>query len=319
MKVLGVIFLPVLVAALATGEPPSGPKQTDRPRPVPPKQPAGGPGGAAYPHAGIRETVHGEGGRQFWITEPARPAPGKAPLVIFLHGYSAMTPDTYRGWVNHLAKRGNIVVYPRYQEKLLTPPAEYFSNVAASVKAALAVLRTDGHVTADLERVAVVGHSAGGAEAANYACAAAAGKLPAPKAVMFVQPGQGLARGIQLVPLDDGTAIPAETHLLFVVGADDGIVGTGCARRIWRDTKHVRDRSFVTMQSDDHGSPPLRADHLSPVSWTCGATDALDWLGYWKMFDGLMDAAFAGRQFTVDPAMGAWSDGVPVKPLEVER
>lgn len=60
------------------------------------------------------------------IVEPAQPAPKSAPLVIFLHGWTAMTPDTYRGWVNHLAKRGNIVVYPRYQAKLLSPATEFF-------------------------------------------------------------------------------------------------------------------------------------------------------------------------------------------------
>ncbi len=113
--------------------------------------------------------------------------------------------------------------------------------------------------------------------------------------------------------------MPAETHLLVVVGDADGIVGTGCARTIWQDTKHVRGRSFVTVQSDNHGKPPLRANHLSPVSWTPEATDALDWSGYWKLFDGLMDAAFSGRDYTVGADMGAWSDGTPVKPLKVER
>ena len=55
------------------------------------------------------------------------------------------------------------------------------------------------------------------------------------------------------------------------------------------------------------------------MSWTPTATDALDWFGYWKLFDGLMSAAFAGKDYTVDVNMGAWSDGVAVKPLKVER
>lgn len=288
-------------------------------KPAPPEQPRTGPGGSEYAHAGVRETEHGEGGTQFWILEPARPVPAKAPLVIFLHGYSAMHPDSYRGWVDHLAKRGNIVVYPRYQEKLLTPPAEYFPNVVASVRAALVVLRQPGHVTPDLERVAVVGHSAGGVEAANYAVLAAGEKLPVPKAAMLVAPGQGPERVVKMVPLEDCEKIPVETRLLVVVGDADGLVGNGCARTIWQQTKHVRDRSFVTVQSDDHGAPPLRAGHLSPVSWTPEATDALDWFGYWKLFDGLIAAAFAGRDCTVDAKMGTWSDGVAVKPLKVER
>jgi pimeloyl-ACP methyl ester carboxylesterase len=288
-------------------------------KPAPPQQPASGPGGAEYAHAGYRETQHGSGGGQFWILEPADPKPEKAPLVIFLHGWSAMTPDTYRGWVVHLARRGSIVVYPRYQEGLLAPATEYFPNVVSSVREALSVLGQPGRVQPDLEKIAVVGHSAGGVQAANYCIHAAAEGLPFPKAAMFVEPGQGPDRGLKIVPLDDCGKIPAETRMLVVIGDSDGIVGTGCARTIWRDTKHVRDRSFVTVQSDDHGTPPLRANHLSPVSWTPEATDAIDWLGYWRMLDGLMSAAFAGRNCTVDPDMGNWSDGTPVKPLKIER
>lgn len=230
-----------------------------------------------------------------------------------------MHPASYRGWVNHLARRGNIVVYPRYQEKLLTPPAEYSDNTAAALRAALAILARPGRVAPDLERVAVVGHSAGGVGAVNYTVRAQSEGLPIPKAAMIVEPGQGMEGGIKLVPMDDCAKIPESVRLLVVVGDSDGMVGTGCARTIWQDTKHVRDRSFVTVQSDEYGTPPLKANHLSPVSWTREATDALDWYGYWKLLDGLISAAFDGGSYVVDPGMGMWSDGTPVKPLKVER
>jgi poly(3-hydroxybutyrate) depolymerase len=286
---------------------------------TPPKQPASGPGGSDYAHRGVRETEHGEGGRQYWIIEPAQPAPKQAPLVIFLHGWSAMTPDTYRGWVNHLAKRGNIVVYPRYQDRLLTPATEYFPNVAASVRDALDVLAKPGHVKADLERVAVIGHSAGGVQVANYAVLAASEKLPAPKAAMIVEPGQGKDGGIKIIPMEDCGKFPASLKLIVMVGDADGMVGTGCARTIWRDTRHVSERAFVTLRSDAHGVPPLNANHLAPISWSRRTTDALDWFGLWKTFDALMDAAFSGKPLAVDSSMGVWSDGTPVAPMKVER
>jgi dienelactone hydrolase len=297
--------------AQVSGDPP--------PKPTSPKQPERGPGGADYRHRAIRETEHGEGGEQFWIIEPAQPAPKKAPLIIFIHGWSAMHPDTYRGWINHLAKRGNIVVYPRYQERLFTPAAEYFPNVVASVRAALDVLKQPGHVAPDLGRVALAGHSVGGVQVVNYAVAARDEGLPAAKAVMSVEPGQGAERGLKLVPMHDAATMPAETKLLVVIGDSDGLVGSECARAIWRATRHVTDRAFITVQSDAHGSPPLNANHLAPVSWNRAAIDALDWLGYWRTFDALMDAAFSGKPLAVDPAMGAWSDGVPVTPMKVER
>jgi dienelactone hydrolase len=288
-------------------------------KPSSPKQPAHGPGGSDYPHRAIRETEHGEGGEQFWIIEPAQPAPKNAPLIIFIHGWSAMHPDTYRGWINHLAKRGNIVVYPRYQERLFTPAAEYFPNVVASVRAALDVLKQPGHVAPDLGRVALAGHSVGGVQVVNYAVAARDEGLPMAKAVMSVEPGQGPERGLKLVPMRDAATMPAETKLLVVIGDSDGLVGSESARAIWRATKHVTDRAFITVQSDAHGSPPLNANHLAPISWNRAAIDALDWLGYWRTFDALMDAAFSGKPLAVDLAMGAWSDGVPVMPLKVER
>ena len=285
----------------------------------PPRQPEQGPGGSDYRHRAIRETEHGEGGQEYWIIEPAQPTPKQAPLVIFIHGWSAMTPDTYRGWVNHLAKRGNIVVYPRYQERLFTPAAEYFPNVVASVRAALVVLKQPGHVAPDLSRVALVGHSVGGVQVVNYAVAARDEGLPLAKAVMSVEPGQGAERGLKLVPMRDPATIPAETKLLVVIGDSDGMVGSECARTIWRGTKHVSDRAFITVQSDAHGSPPLNANHLAPISWNRAATDALDWLGFWRTFDSLMDAAFAGKPIAVEAGMGEWSDGVPVQALKVER
>jgi hypothetical protein len=52
--------------------------------------------------------------------------------------------------------------------------------------------------------------------------------------------------------------------------------------------------------------------------------DALDFYGTWKLFDGLTDAAFFGknREYALGDTpeqrfMGKWSDGAPVKELRV--
>ena len=52
--------------------------------------------------------------------------------------------------------------------------------------------------------------------------------------------------------------------------------------------------------------------------------NALDFYGTWKLFDGLCDAAFYGknREYALGNTpqqrfMGVWSDGVPVKELKV--
>ncbi len=320
MKLHAIFSLGVLLFVSASGGGAAEAVTTsEAAKPTPPNQPASGPGGSDYAHRSVRQTEHGEEGQQYWIIEPAQPAPKRAPLVIFLHGWSAMTPDTYRGWVNHLAKRGNIVVYPRYQAKLLSPASEYFPNVAASVRDALEVLAQPGHVQPDLDRVALAGHSAGGVQTANYVVLAASEKLPVAKAAMIVEPAQGKDGGFKIIPMEDCEKFAATLKLIVMIGDADGIAGEGCARTIWRSTKHVQERAFVTVQSDAHGMLPLKADHLAPISWSRPATDALDWLGYWRTFDALMDAAFSGKPLAVDPSMGAWSDGVPVTPMKVER
>ncbi len=284
--------------------------------PQQPAQPTSGPGGAKYAHATVRESEYGAGGQRFWLFEPAKPAPKTAPLIIFLHGYSATRPEPYLGWITHLVRRGNIVVYPQYQKDLLTPPPEYHSNIAAAIRRALEVLAEEGHVAPDLDRVAVVGHSAGGVGSATYAARAAEDKLPIPKAILPVQSGQGAENGVQIIPLSDLSTIPTTTRVAIVVGADDHFVGTRSSRKIWEGAKHVSERRFITVQSDAHGTPRLSSGHLAPLAPTA---NALDWFGYWRLFDELCDAAFSGRPFEPSPAMGKWSDGTAVAPLLIER
>ncbi len=323
MRIFRITFAVLLSAkAILSAQNPDAPVPPEIPvipKPAPPRQPAEGPGGSDYKHRAVRQTDYGKEGLQYWILEPAQPAPKTAPLVIFLHGWTAMTPDTYRGWVNHLAKRGSIVVYPRYQAGFLSPAAEFFPNSIASIRAALEVLAQPGHVKPDLARVAVVGHSAGGVQTANYLIAAASEKLPVAKAAMIVEPGQGKDGGFKILAMEDCQKIPADVKLIVMVGDADGLVGSGTARAIWRDTKQVRERAFVTVCSDAHGMPALKADHLFPISWSRAATDALDWSALWRTFDSLMDAAFSNKPLAVDASMGAWSDGMPVAPMKVEK
>src|SRR5207245_1624187 len=114
------------------------------------------------------------------------PAPTSAPVIVFLHGWSAMQPQAYDRWIEHLVRRGNIVIYPRYQQDLLTPPRDFTPNTLTVVHAALREL----HVQPELEHIAVVGHSMGGAITANIA----ADTSLVVRAAMCVEPGDGTTR-----------------------------------------------------------------------------------------------------------------------------
>ena len=301
------LFFLLLIGGVASGEPAR-----------PPEQPKAGPGGAEYRHESMRRSLHGEGGREYWLFEPQEPAPTKAPLIIFLHGFTVMEPHGYLGWIEHLVRRGNIVIYPRYQGGLLTPPAEFHPNTIAAVKSAMSTLEEQGRVRVDLERVATVGHSAGGVLAIRYSAMAEKEGLPVPKAAVVVQPGQGPKNGVPVLALPPGELLPEELRFVVAVGDTDYIVADISARRIWRETASLKHRAFVTVQTDLHGEPRLRAGHLSPMSADLELADALDWYGWWRIMDATCEAAFTGQPLRFDPAMGQWSDGRPVKPLKIE-
>ena len=66
-------------------------------------------------------------------------------------------------------------------------------------------------------------------------------------------------------------------------------------------------------------------DELPDVGFATVTTpDALDFFGYWKLFDALSDAAFYGRNRDYalgntpqQRFMGVWSDGRPVRELVI--
>src|SRR5215213_11181525 len=180
---------------------------------TPPSQPQTGPGGKQYVHASVTKNRYGNGGEEYWIFEPDSPRPRTAPVIILLHGWGGMNPLYYGAWVDHLVKRGNIVVYPRYQRNLLASIGEFLPNTLHAIKDAISRLQTEpGHVSADFTKFATVGHSLGGLLAANIAALASESNLPRVRAVMAVEPG--ITDPPINILLADLKNIPADTLLL---------------------------------------------------------------------------------------------------------
>jgi acetyl esterase/lipase len=217
----------------------------------------------------VLEHCYGSGDLQYWLYEPDAPKPASAPVVIFNHGWGAMTPGGYRAWIDHIVRRGNIVIYPRYQSALRTPPNTFIPNVIAVVKQALHQLQSEsGHVKPQLDKLAVVGHSAGGEISAGLAAHAASAGLPPIKAVMCVQPGKTWGQTAEVPELDDVSAMPASTLLLVLIGDRDNIAKDRDAQRIFSGTVGVpsANKNLVEIFSDDHGSPALVANHFFPAA-----------------------------------------------------
>ena len=289
----------------------------------PPTQSPEGPGSTNYSHQSIKTTTYGNGELQYWLFEPQNPTPTSAPVIVFNHGWGAQHPSIYQTWIDHLVKKGNIVIYPRYQKTLVFGFKRFTDNAIYAVQQALDELQKPGHVIPELEHFAIVGHSLGGGISTYMAARAATEGLPTPRAVMPVQPA------LPFGDVADLQLISNETYMVVIVGANDTVVFNYSAIPIFYNTTSIPfdKKDYIIQLSDFYGYPGLNADHGAP---TCGynnsllITDAMDYYSTWKLFDALTDYAFFGinREYCLDNTpeqrfMGLWSDGTPVVELFV--
>ncbi|MFQ5594734.1 MAG: alpha/beta hydrolase fold domain-containing protein [Anaerolineae bacterium] len=293
--------------------------------PAPPAQPSEGPGSSDYAHASYTVEERGLGDRKYWVYQPAEPQPAQAPVVVFLHGWGVLTPNPYLFWLEHLVRKGNIVIYPKYQASWLTPYDTFTQNAIDAVKDALNWLERDpGRVQPDRTKFAMLGHSYGGTIAVNMAHRWEGAGLPPPKAIMPMQPGTEEGGTHNIDSLSD---IPATVLMNCHVGADDTAAGRAVCDIIWDRTSHIpaANRDYVVMYSDPYGEPDLDADHRAPAGGPdLEEVDALDWYGFWKDFDALRGCAFYGTNCVYGVGdtpehrfMGLWSDGAPVRELQI--
>lgn len=288
--------------------------------PLPPKAPKQGPGGLDYLWSST-ETVHHDDrlndALDYWLIEPrgwegAGEAPEALPLVVFLHGWNGNTPYWYRHWLTHLARKGNRVVFPKYQNTL-TWDQFFTPNAIAALRHALGRIPASP-AESDDPRMIVIGHSYGGVVAANLANRAVLAGLPRPVALFLVQPWYAA--------LDDPlSGLPDDLRLLCLVGDEDRVAGRWGCDRVWQRTGKLPDshRNYLWMYSDARGRPMLRATHFAP-----NQSGALSHHGFWRLADALRDCTLLGRHCEValggGPAqrsLGQWSDGVPVREIRV--
>jgi acetyl esterase/lipase len=326
--------------------------------PIGPEQPEAGFGGRSYPHGGWQLTRFNSYEDCFFIGEPTEPVPASAPVVVFLHGWMNSDPREYEGWLQHLCRRGWIVIFPRYQGTGESH-ADYTLNAIRSVKEAWRTIYDRKRITPDRERTAIIGHQCGAVVGANIAATHRHFKIAPPRALLLLSPSRfervGAIRGLDLYDL---SGIPAGTLMLVGVGEMDAPETEPVAKDLFYGADQVRsaDKNFLMFLNDLHGTPPLIADRfatLAPVDplfervvearrhtfintfpqaalarhIRCRGIDALDWNGTFRLFDALAHAAFTGARRAealgnteLQREMGSWSDGRPInRPLVTER
>ena len=304
-----------------------------------PTQLPSGPGGADYKHAAVHFQDFAEDEEGYWLFEPAEPRPDSAGLVVFIHGYGAYNPMIYGKWIKHLVRKGNIVVFPRYQKNIFSPgPKEFGDNTSQAIKDALEELNSGDHVRPIVEPLVLAGHSYGGVIAADLGVNFERYQIPKPAGILMCSPGTGPFKGGRLDSYED---MPADTRLLILVSEGDKVVGDEFANLVFETAVHTPDRYLFRQSADDHGFPAIRDGHNQAYSLDeefdtgvhnmtfkraerAASFDAIDYNGYWKLLDGMLDCLRHGSHceyaFGNSPEqknLGLWSDGRPVNELEV--
>lgn len=244
----------------------------------------------------------------------------KAPVVVLLHGWGSPNIENSRDWIEHLAKKGNIVIFPVYEERSLENIGRgdwslFVDRTADAIKNGIDWLKSDeNRVQPDTEEFAIAGGSMGAYITINLVSAWREKNLPEPKIIMLIHPPQRFL----LEDVKNPENIPPNVLLSCFVGEDDNIAGRYGCDAVWNITSSVKKREYIFECSDNHGEPKIRAGHAP----TSGDYKVIEWYAYWKTLDALMDCAFYNKNCDEGLGdtpehryMGKWSDGVKVKEL----
>jgi hypothetical protein len=310
-----------------------------------PTQPTSGPGGSDYAHADWIVSSGGTGSNAWYVFQPNTPRPASAPVAIMLHGYGEFSGyGTFTEFIRHEVRKGNIVVYPRWQTSIISPCLGPFNiepcmtSALNGIRGALNYLQASPstRVQPQLDKVSYFGFSFGGIITANLTNRYASLGLPTPRAIFLDDPHDGGLAGAGEPALDDSLAgIPAAAKINCHSGSqgvisESGKSGSSC-NAVYPKLGHIpsANKDLVMTRPDAHGSPALSSAHgvcstadLNGVA----QVDAYDWYFCWKVFDALQSSAYFGTnsQYALGDtpehrSNGIWSDGVPVQQLTIQE
>jgi acetyl esterase/lipase len=281
---------------------------------------------ARQTHGAVEVMTLGEGMQRVYVFLPAQPSvKGEVPMVMFLHGWQGMNPKNYGALLDHLAREGEVVIYPVYQETDATNPQIVVPAAAEVERRALAALKERG-IEPDPQRVVDFGYSMGVAISLKLAAIAKEDRLPVPQAMVLAAPGDAYhvalgAKARSIWPTHDAMkATFAKTMpVAIVTGEDDKAIGLPTGRKLAAELCDVipADRLLLlVLPSDEHGGKKVNAGHASPgapdsrydfelkvpageipklIAGRAGFEESaslnqLDFYGYWRVLDALIDS-----------------------------
>lgn len=304
-----------------------------------PSQPTKGPGGSTYAHADWRVSSGGTGSDAWFVFEPIDPKPASAPLAIVMHGYYEFQGyNQMYEFIRHTVRKGNIVIYPRWQTDIAVPcpgPFDIEPCIASSlngIQGALAYLAESAdRVQPQLDRTSYFGFSFGGILTANLTNRYTALGLPKPRVIFLEDPHDGGFTGAGEPALDDSLAGIPRTVKLQCHASADGVIAdpaqaSSSCNAVFPLLKHIprKNKDLVLTHTDTHGTPGLSSAHGVCAAYP-GTANAYDWNFCWKVWDALQscaehrkDCGYALGKTRKHRSMGQWSDGVPIIPLKIQ-
>lgn len=303
----------------------------------PPAQPFAGPGGSDYICDSVRMHDFAQKPYGYWLFEPGvADRPDSAQVVVLIHGYGGFNPMIYGDWIEHLVRKGNIVIFPRYQRNLFCPrPGKFGDHCARAIRDALVELERPEHVRPVADYLVIAGHSYGGVVTADLGVNFAEYGIPQPRALLLCTPGTGPLKGGRLKSYE---GMPPDTKVVIIAGEGDRIVGDEFARLVFETAVHTPERNLLYQYRDSRGmgaghsqcyAIDLQFDtgRRNPTAKRAlrrGGANTLDYYVFWKILDGLITCLDSGdycRYALGDTLeqklLGYWDDGRPVRPLEV--
>lgn len=307
-------------------------------------------------HAAVDVLTVGNGADRVYVFVPTQPAlHGKVPLVLLHHGWQGMNPLNFGALIDHLARSGQVVIYPVYQLSADTSPQAVTQNAAQADRRGIDALERQRGLRPDPQRVLYVGYSMGAAISLNLALDPVRYALPAPRALVLEAPGDAYhvahgdnARSI----IGEVEKLPADLPVAILTGSADTSIGLPTARKLAARLCQIRAdrRVLMVLSSDEHAGKTVHAAHGSPgapdsrydfalkrndIPTQIRARDGfepsaslnqLDFYGYWKVIDAMVDSlperslpdAVFGEGTAAQRYLGMWPDGTPYAAASVE-
>ncbi len=271
----------------------------------------------------------------YYLFVPTEQPSDSMDAVVFVHGFGAINPMVYGGWIEHIVSQKKMVIYVRYQEGMIsTPTTDFVPNTSTAISNALLHARNKGYPV-KASGIDLIGHSYGGVISANIAANWRTLGVPQPRVAFLCEPGSGPFTG---GVLESYEGIDSNIHLAIVVGDDDFTVGQTLGLKVLETAINTPNRVLFWQYADENGEEEIGASHYEPYSYddrfdneisnftvsrasNVSSLDAVDFNGYWQIYDSISalqpNELYTEALLTELADLGSFKDGSPIRPMEI--